>query len=229
MALIYIVEDDESIALVIQATLEAAAHEAVWLFEARALDAALSERRPDLILLDIMLPEKDGFEILAELKADAELRDIPVIILSAKGDEADKVRGLDGGAEDYVAKPFGVRELQARVNAALRRRGKPSDQPIAIKDLLIDEGAKEVRKDGAAVRLTRKEMELLVYLARNAGRVISREQLLERVWDYHYEGDTTRTVDFHIRSLRTKLKDDAGDSKYIETVRGYGYRFLKER
>lgn len=225
MALIYIVEDDESIGMLIQAALQAAAHTTRLMPDAEALETALSFETPQLLLLDIMLPGKDGWTILAEWKARDKTHSVPVIILSARSEELDKVRGLENGAEDYITKPFGILELQARVRAALRRTPQAPAVRFRLCDLEVDFQKKEVRRGNEEVRLTRREMELLEYLCRHAGQVVSREQLLGGVWDYSHEADTTRTVDYHIASLRQKL---GGDIQYIETVRGFGYRMRKE-
>jgi len=187
----------------------------------------LKQGLPQLLLLDIMLPGKDGWSILKSWKESADTASVPVIILSAKGEELDKVRGLEMGAEDYITKPFGVLELQARVKAALRRM-EDSGNAMRLQDLTMDFDKKEVKKDGVLIKLTHQELELLEYLSRHAGFVVSRDKLLENVWGYDFSGETTRTVDFHVRSLRMKLGDSADNPKYIETVRGYGYRMKKE-
>lgn len=171
-----------------------------------------------------MLPEKSGLQIITELKADKLTKNIPVIFLTAKGTEIDKVKGLELGAEDYITKPFGVLEFLARVKTALRRSYKEDKPDYGIK---IDLESKEVTIDGEKIKLTYKEFELLTHLYKNPGIVLSRESLLSKVWDYSWEVDTTRTVDMHIKSLRQKLSDSADKPKYIETVRGYGYKFIK--
>ena len=227
MALIYIVEDDESIGMLIQAALNAAAHETRLMHDAYELERALEEDAPGLLVLDIMLPGKDGWKVLSEWKARPRTAGIPVIILSAKSEELDKVRGLESGAEDYITKPFGVLELQARVKNVLRRSGGEAPAVYQASDLVLDTQKKEVRRGGEEIRLTRKELELLEYLFRHAGQVVSREQLLEAVWDYRHEAETTRTVDYHVASLRQKLGGEA-QNRYIETVRGFGYKMKKE-
>ena len=227
MALIYIVEDDESICMLIQAALNAAAHETRLMMNASQLERAIEEELPSLLLLDIMLPGKDGWQVISEWKARPRTASVPVMILSAKSEELDKVRGLESGAEDYITKPFGVLELQARVKTVLRRSAGPASPLYRLNDLTMDVQKKEVRRGEAEIRLTRREMELLEYLFRHAGQVVSREQLLEAVWDYRYEAETTRTVDYHVASLRQKLGGDA-QNQYIETVRGFGYRMKKE-
>jgi two-component system alkaline phosphatase synthesis response regulator PhoP len=227
MAKIYIVEDDENIGELIAATLLAAGHETVLVPNADRLAERMKQDSPQLLLLDIMLPGKDGWAILKSWKEAAETAAIPVIILSAKGEELDKVRGLEMGAEDYITKPFGVLELQARVKTALRRM-EDGGSILRLQDLTMDFDKKEVKKDGTPIKLTHQELELLEYLSRHAGFVVSRDRLLENVWGYDFSGETTRTVDFHVRSLRMKLSDNADNPKYIETVRGYGYRMKKD-
>lgn len=227
MALIYIVEDDESIGMLIQAALRAAAHETRLMMNASQLERAIEEELPSLLLLDIMLPGKDGWQVISEWKARPKTTSIPVMILSAKSEELDKVRGLESGAEDYITKPFGVLELQARVKTVLRRSAGAEPSMYRLGDLAMDVQKKEVRRGEEEIRLTRREMELLEYLFRHAGQVVSREQLLDAVWDYRLEAETTRTVDYHVASLRQKLGGDA-QNQYIETVRGFGYRMKKE-
>ncbi len=227
MARIYIVEDDENIGDLIVATLSAAGHDAILVPSADKLLERVKQGLPQLLLLDIMLPGKDGWSILKSWKEAAETAAIPVIILSAKGEELDKVRGLEMGAEDYITKPFGVLELQARVKTALRRM-EDGGSILHLQDLTMDFDKKEVKKNGVPVKLTHQELELLEYLSRHAGFVVSRDRLLENVWGYDFSGETTRTVDFHVRSLRMKLSDSAENPKYIETVRGYGYRMKKD-
>ena len=227
MARIMIVEDDENIAELISASVKTIGHEAQTVGSASALFSLLPKLRPDLILLDIMLPDLSGLDILRKLKANAATQDIPVIFLTAKGSEADKVTGLELGAEDYITKPFGVLELLARIKTALRRTA-PRQDIARAKDLTIDFASREVSLAGEPVRLTHKEFELLEYLFRNSGTVLSREKLLDAVWGFEFSGDTTRTIDMHIRTLRQKLHDSAETPRYIATVRGYGYKFLRE-
>lgn len=182
---------------------------------------ALAFETPELVLLDIMLPGDDGISLLKKLKSSAKTKDIPVIMVTAKGAEYDKVIGLDSGADDYVTKPFGMMELISRVKAVLRRtkREEKSTQ-YELRNLVLDQKKHEVRVDGSPVTLTLKEFELLELLIRNRNIVLSRDRLLEEVWGYDFDGET-RTIDVHIRTLRQKLKT-AGD--LIETVRGVGYR-----
>mgnify|MGYP002985416430 CR=1 FL=1 len=175
----------------------------------------------DLILLDIMLPGEDGYNILKRLKSDTRTRDIPVIMVTAKEAEFDKVKGLEGGADDYITKPFGMMEFVARVKAVLRRCARQSEErELYCKDLRVNVSRHEVSYQGEVKELTRKEFELLEYLMENKGLVMSRNQILCHVWGYDFDGET-RTVDVHVRTLRQKL-GEAGN--LIETVRGVGYR-----
>ncbi len=233
--MIYCVEDDSNIRELVVYTLESTGFEAEGMEDAEALSAALKEilaeqeqpgskaELPELILLDIMLPGEDGMSILRKLKASDKTRDIPVIMLTAKGAEYDKVKGLDAGADDYVTKPFGMMELVSRIKAVLRRAGKdknPDPDIIKIRDLEINLKKHEVKAAGQVVPLTLKEYELLKRLMQNPNIVLTRDQLLEDIWGYDFDGET-RTVDVHVRTLRQKL-GPCGD--YIETVRGVGYR-----
>jgi two-component system alkaline phosphatase synthesis response regulator PhoP len=179
----------------------------------------MGQTAPELILLDIMLPEEDGLSVLKKLRSGAATKDIPVIMLTAKDSEYDKVVGLDAGADDYVPKPFGMMELLSRIRALLRRTA-PQSGALRFGDLEADPDRHRVTAAGAEIALTQKEFELLCLLLRSPGTVFTREQLLSSVWGYEYAGET-RTVDAHVRTLRQKL-GDAG--RYIETVRGYGYR-----
>ena len=219
--MIYCVEDDRSIRELIIYALKSNGYEAIGFSEGRPFLKALESRLPALILLDIMLPGEDGIEILKKLKASPKTRHIPIIMLTAKSAEYDKVLGLDNGADDYITKPFGIMEFLSRVKAVLRRSGqvsKSSELSTGRLTMYIDRHV--VLADGKEVALTFKEFELLKYLLENAGIVLTRDKLLEEVWGYEYEGET-RTVDVHIRTLRQKL-GEAGS--VIETVRGIGYR-----
>jgi DNA-binding response OmpR family regulator len=223
---IVIVEDDEDIAESIRYNLE---REGFRVRVAATGEDALNlilDRPPSLILLDLNLPHMSGFEMCRRLRAEAPTARVPILILTARTDEADKVLGLNIGADDYITKPFGMRELVARVNAVLRRAdGLETERPIYDNgELTIDQATFSVRFKGREVRLTRKEFALLSELARNQGRVMTRETLLDRVWSLSYYGDS-RTLDVHIRRLRQKL----GDSSLIETVTGIGYRLLDSR
>ena len=202
-------------------TLGTTGFEAKGIRDGKELRKALKEEIPQLILLDIMLPGEDGYSILEKLKSNQETRDIPVIMVTAKEAEYDKVRALDSGADDYITKPFGMMEFIARVKAVLRRAAKQAGKKeYTYKGLTIHVDRHQVFDRERAVELTLKEFELLRYLMENQGIVLSRDQILEKIWGYEYAGET-RTVDVHIRTLRQKL----GDSGFlIETVRGVGYR-----
>ncbi len=187
---------------------------------------------PDLIILDVMLPRMDGLEVCRRLNHNSNTRNIPIIMLSAKGDELDKILGLEIGADDYVTKPFSPRELVARVKARLRRLQTGQDKKVhdtrgarmVLGRLVIDQERFEVLVDGERQDLTPKEFELLRFIAGEPGKVFSRDHLLEKIWGYDFAGDS-RTVDVHIRHLRQKLEKYDGMQQYIETVRGVGYRF----
>lgn len=224
--MIYCVEDDAGIRELVVYTLQNTGMEARGLEDGNALSAALREQKPQLILLDIMLPGEDGIQILRRLRAAQETADIPVILLTAKNTEYDKVVGLDSGADDYVAKPFGMMELVARIRAVLRRAQSGQDASASPSTLLVageicvDERAHSVAVGEREVQLTLKEYQLLRLLMKNRGAVLTRDVLLENIWGYGNESET-RTVDVHIRTLRQKL-GTAGSM--IETVRGVGYR-----
>ncbi|MCB7050483.1 response regulator transcription factor [Intestinimonas butyriciproducens] len=216
---IVIIEDDESIREMLRYYFRSVGYEVVCFESGEAYFETGGELKPSLFILDIMLPGMDGLEILRRLQADADLGDVPVLMLTARTSEMDKVKGLEGGADDYVVKPFGIMELQARVKALLRRTGRPrSEAVITCGDLEIDPAAREVRKNGALVELTYKEFELLRLLASRRGMVLTRDDILQAVWDYDFAGET-RTVDMHVKTLRQKLGDG-----YIQTVRGVGYK-----
>ena len=189
---------------------------------------ALMAEGMDLILLDLMLPGLDGLEVCRRLKADKRTARIPIIMLTAKAEEIDKVLGLELGADDYVVKPFSVRELMARVKAVLRRSSQegPQEETLQIDCLRLDFSSYQAWLAGEELVLTPKEFELLKLLVTSPGRAFSRDELLERIWGYEYYGDT-RTVDVHIRHLRAKLGERPGLSERIETVRGVGYRFAR--
>ncbi|MEG2857089.1 MAG: response regulator transcription factor, partial [Clostridia bacterium] len=184
--MIYIVEDDENIAELIRASIATIGHDVRIFGSAGAFFAGIKEQTPKLVMLDIMLPEISGFDILKRLKASESAAGIPVIFLSARGSEVDKVTGLELGAEDYITKPFGVLELLARVKAALRR-GAEVPKCAAFKDLTLDFKSREVRKNGEIIKLTYREFELLEYLFKNSGTVISRDKLLEAVWGVDFD------------------------------------------
>lgn len=220
--MIFCVEDDAGIRDLMIYTLNASGFRAVGFENAREFYAALADDTPELIMLDIMLPGEDGISILKRLKADARTADIPVIMATAKGNEYDKVIGLDLGADDYLAKPFGMMEMASRVRAVLRRSGRAAkkQQLIRVGGLEMNLGEHSVTADGIRVQLTLKEFELLHTFMTNPGRAFTREQLLSSVWSEDFLGET-RTVDVHVGTLRQKL---GSCGKYIRTVRGVGYR-----
>lgn len=218
--MIYCVEDEKNIRELLVYTLRSTGFQAKGLENGEELFRELGEEIPELILLDIMMPGEDGYTILEKLKRMPEVRDVPVIMVTAKGAEFDKVRGLDLGADDYITKPFGMMEFVSRIKAVLRRGGpKPQDE-LVHGSIQIRVGRHEVLENGRKVELTLKEFELLRYLMENKGIVLSRDQLLTRIWGYDFDGET-RTVDVHVRTLRQKL---GTSGSYIETVRGVGYR-----
>lgn len=219
--MIFCVEDDKSIRDLMIYTLNTAGFEAVGFDNSVSLREALKRRQPELIMLDIMLPGKDGISILKELRSNSLTTDIPVVMATAKGAEYDKITGLDLGADDYLAKPFGMMEMVSRVKAVLRRTKPKSNIAILrIGDLELNVKAHTVLVGEARVELTLKEYELLHTFMENVGRAFTRDQLLEKIWGVDYMGET-RTVDVHIGTLRTKL-GKCGD--YIKTIRGVGYR-----
>lgn len=221
MSLIYCVEDDDAIRNLILYALNAAGFESRGFGESGSFWEAVSQTAPQLILLDIMLPGEDGIQVLKKLRAKPATADIPVIMATAKGTEFDKVTGLDQGADDYLAKPFGMMEMVSRIKAVLRRTApKDGDGALRIGALTLDPQEHTVSVNGERVMLTLKEYELLYKLMADPGRAFDRETLLREIWDTAYAGET-RTVDVHIRSLRAKL-GHAADC--IETVRGVGYR-----
>ena len=224
--MIWIVEDDPKIAMLIEMTVKKAGHETLRLPDAEALDRQLLRGElPDLMLLDLMLRAKSGFTVMKEWKERPATRDIPVIILSARSAEVDKVTGLELGAEDYITKPFGVLELQARVMTALRIKPAPARE-IAVGGIRLFPETREDYVDGARVDLTQKEFELLAYLARFAGQTVTRGTLLREVWGYASEEDPSRTVDSHIKTLRLRLGDSVSEPRYVQTIRGTGYRLI---
>lgn len=220
--MIFCVEDDAGIRDLMIYTLNASGFRAVGFENSREFYAALADTVPELIMLDIMLPGEDGISILKRLKADARTADIPVIMATAKGNEYDKVIGLDLGADDYLAKPFGMMEMASRVRAVLRRSGRAAEkqQLIRVGGLEMNLGEHIVTADGIRVQLTLKEFELLHTFMTSPGRAFTREQLLSSVWCEDFLGET-RTVDVHVGTLRQKL---GSCGKYIRTVRGVGYR-----
>lgn len=221
--MIYCVEDDGNIRELVVYTLKSTGFEAEGFEEGKEFLAAVSRELPELVLLDIMLPGEDGISILKKLKASADTKNIPVIMVTAKGAEYDKVKGLDMGADDYVTKPFGMMELVSRIKAVLRRSGAgraEAPKRLLLGGVEVDLNKHEVKADGEVVKLTLKEYELLKRLMSHPDVVMTRDSLLEDIWGYDFDGET-RTVDVHVRTLRQKL-GRCGEN--IETVRGVGYR-----
>ena len=221
--MIYLVEDDESIRELLVYTLNGQGLVAEGFACPSDFWHAMEKKIPDLVLLDIMLPEEDGLEILQKLRKKKETKNIPIAMLTAKGSEYDVVKGLDGGADDYIPKPFRMMELVSRVKALLRRGGQEQpqdDEEYVLGEMYVSKKRHLVKVNGEEVTLTMKEFELLLLFLSNPGIVFSRAQLLDKIWGYQFDGES-RTVDVHIRTLRQKLKE-AG--RYIETVRGIGYK-----
>jgi DNA-binding response OmpR family regulator len=222
---ILVVDDEARIRGIVRSYLESDGFEVAEAGEGNATVPMVRDWHPDLVVLDVMMPGTDGVEVLRELRTSS---DVPVIMLTARSEEVDKLVGLSVGADDYVTKPFSPRELVARIKAVLRRgAAQPTDTAdrITFADLVIDVGAREVSRDGQPVELSTLEFDLLVALARAPGRVLTRRQLLEKVWGYDFYGDE-RVVDVHIRSIRKALGDPASDPRVIATVRGVGYKFV---
>jgi two-component system alkaline phosphatase synthesis response regulator PhoP len=222
---ILIVDDEEHILELIKFNLENNGFKVICANNGNdALKLAKNEV-PQLVLLDLMLPGIDGYDVCREIRRDQSISTMPVIMITAKGEELDKILGLELGADDYITKPFSVRELVARVKAVLRRtRTQYTDKIYNFDNIYIDFQKHEIIKENKKVDLTLKEFELLQILVRNKGRVMTRDFLLDKVWGYEYVGET-RTVDVHIRHLRQKIENDDKNPQYIETIRGIGYRF----
>lgn len=219
---VYLVEDDSSIRELVVYTLNSSGYKSVGFNSSKEFWVALREETPDLILLDIMLPVEDGMQILKKLKDSREYKNIPVIMLTAKNTEFDRVVGLDSGADDYVAKPFGMMELISRVKAVLRRSSNTTktSNELSAGTLVMNSEKHTLTSNGEIIVLTFKEYALLKLLLENKGRVLTRDRILETIWGYDFDGET-RTVDVHVRTLRSKIGED-GD--VIETVRGIGYK-----
>lgn len=219
MALIYIVEDDKSIQEVETIALRNSNYSVAAFERASDFYKKLEEALPDLVLLDIMLPDEDGYKIVRRLRSDARTRNLPVIMITAKTTEMDMVKGLDDGADDYIKKPFSVMELLSRIKALLRRVQDDSPEILESGDIVLDVKRHSVKSGGKNVVLTLKEFELLRYLMVNENIVLSREAIMRQVWGMDFEGET-RTVDVHIKTLRQKLGPSGSQ---IKTVRGVGY------
>jgi two-component system, OmpR family, alkaline phosphatase synthesis response regulator PhoP len=222
---ILVVDDEENILELIKFNLEANNYKVIN--AANGIDAVKLAKSeiPDLVLLDLMLPKMDGNDVCKEIRKDNSISTMPIIMITAKSEELDKILGLELGADDYITKPFSVRELLARVKALLRRTNiQTMDTSYKFGNIAIDIDKREVLKKDERIDLTLKEFELLEILIKNNGRVMTRDFLLDKIWGYDYLGET-RTVDVHIRHLRQKIEDDDKNPKFIETLRGVGYRF----
>lgn len=217
---IYCVEDDEGIRDLIIYAVKSAGFEVEGFETAGEFENRLKTSVPSMVLLDIMLPDKDGIEILRDIRENEATKNLPVIMITAKGTEGDKVKGFENGADDYVTKPFGVMELISRIKAVLRRSSAVSSDVIDYKGIIMDNQSRSVRVDGKNITITYKEFELLKYLLTHKGTVVPREVLLEKIWGYQFEGES-RTLDVHIGSLRHKLGEKG---KCIETIRNVGYK-----
>lgn len=229
MALVYIADDEPNIRKLVAFGLKDSGYESAEFADGNSLLQAVKQRRPDAIILDWMMPPPDGLAVCRMLREEEKTRDIPVLMLTARGEEFDRVLGLEIGADDYIVKPFSVKELCARVRAVLRRteRSALEDKKVECGNITADVAGHTVLKNGEPLELTAKEFDLLVMLMKNSGRVMTRDALLDKVWGVEYFGDT-RTVDVHIRYLRQKVEDDPDQPKYILTVRGVGYKFASE-
>jgi len=226
MTTILVVEDEETVQETLAYNLEQEGYRGLTADDGEAALQLIRQERPDLVVLDIMLPRLDGLAVCRLVRKDPEVAHTPIIMLTARGTQGDKMVGLDSGADDYITKPFGLGEFLARVRAVLRRapgRGVMR-QSIQAGDIELDLSARRVYRNGKELQLSQKEFDLLAELMRNEGAVLSRDLILSRVWGYDYYGDS-RTVDVHIRWLRQKIEEDPSDPRHIITVRGVGYRF----
>ncbi len=226
MERIYVIEDDDNIRDLIRIALEGFGYEVrAWETAEEALKN-LEADKPSLAVFDLMLPGMDGLTAIRKIRENQSFQDMPILILTARDREFDKVAGLDGGADDYMTKPFGVMELAARIRSLLRRSGKKkeNDDVLEMYCVTLNKKTREVLCEGKLVELTLKEFELLQYLMENGKRVVTRDELLNHIWGYDYDGET-RTLDMHIRTLRQKLGSAGGAC--IRTIRGVGYRFVK--
>jgi DNA-binding response OmpR family regulator len=222
-ATILVVDDIPANVRLLQAVLEPRGYDVVSAPDGLVALEIVASAKPDLVLLDVMMPKRSGWDVCRELRQRGV--DVPIIMLTARGEEIDRVRGLELGADDYVTKPFSLRELLARVRAVLRRPGpRQKFEELAFGDVRVHQRGRRVTRAGREVRLTRKEYELLVYLAEHQGDVVTRERLLDEVWGYE-RFPTTRTVDTHVLRLRRKLEADPDRPRFIHTVHGQGYRF----
>lgn len=224
MKTIYIIEDDENIRNLLSVALKSFGYGTEAFETAEEALARMEEAPPDMAIFDWMLPGMDGIDAVKLIRSSDRLKEMPVMMLTAKEKELDKVEGLDGGADDYMVKPFGILELSARIRSLLRRTEKEPKEDNFLKagTVRADRQTREVWVSGQSVELTRKEYDLLMLLMENRSRILSRDELLNRIWGYNYEGES-RTLDMHIRTLRQKLGEEGG---CIKTIRGVGYRFM---
>lgn len=225
---ILVVEDNKDLVNLLKINLNDEGYDVRIAMDGLAGLEAFKEKEPSLIILDIMLPKMDGFDVCKEVRS--QNKQVPILMLTAKSEEVDKVLGLEIGADDYMTKPFSIRELLARVKAILRRAHTSSEQPekrskLTFKDLIVDPNKRRVSLSGESIELTSKEYDLLLLFFSNPGKAYSREELLNDVWGYSYEG-YSHTVNSHINRLRSKIEDDPSDPVYIKTVWGVGYRFV---
>ncbi|KGK88434.1 MULTISPECIES: response regulator transcription factor [unclassified Clostridium] len=222
---IIIVDDEEHIRELLKFNLENSGYSTIYADNGIDALKLIKSERPQLILLDLMIPGMDGYDVCKEVRKDNNISTTPIIMITAKGEEFDKVLGLELGADDYITKPFSIREILARVKAVLRRTSVQNiDKSYKFGNVIIDLEKHEVIKDNFKVELTLKEFELLEILIKNKGRVLTRDFLLDKIWGYEYVGET-RTVDVHIRHLRQKIEENDKSPQFIETIRGVGYRF----
>ena len=225
--LIYIIEDDDNIRELITMALTSFSYEVCAYDNAEDAISEIDKKIPDLVIFDIMLPRMSGIEATKLLRSRSATAKLPIVLLTAKDSEIDKVAGLDCGADDYITKPFGVMELGARLRSIFRRLSNDEIQPqkITASDFVINNETREVQHNGKLIDLTFEEYELLCFLINERNRIVSREELLQAVWGFDFTGES-RTLDIHIRTLRQKLGDNADEPKYIKTVRNVGYRFI---
>lgn len=222
---ILIVDDEIAIRELLKFNLENEGFKVTSAADGEEALALLNDKKFDLVILDVMLPGINGMEVCRRMRSDSSLEAIPVIMLTARGEEIDKVLGLELGADDYITKPFGVRELIARIKVRLRRTNSPKEEEVIMRgDLIIEPSSYSVKVRNEQIDFTPKEFDLLRLLASYPGKVYTRDELLEKIWGYEYAGDT-RTVDVHIRHIRLKIEKDPANPEYIETLRGIGYRF----
>jgi two-component system, OmpR family, response regulator ResD len=223
---VLVVEDEPTIADMVARYLRRAGYDTTVVGDGRAALAAVGGYRPDLVVLDVMLPGMDGLEVMRRLREGEGTARVAILLLTARGGEADRVAGLQQGADDYVVKPFSPAELIARVEAVLRRtaEGAGAESTLEFDGLVIDAAAHRVTRDGEEIALTHREFDLLLFLARHPGQAFSRDQLMQDVWRYAFFTDTA-TVTVHVRRLRTKLERDPSSPRWLETVWGVGYRF----